>query len=314
LNNVLVPLGTFLADIFGPIFEKLSVVLTDLWNNVVVPLAGAVGSVLAVAFDALADTFNWVTEQIEPMLKILNQVWNDTLKPMADFVWDVFYPVFEEAFTLIGELIGDIGEIFSGLIEFVSGVFTGNWKNAWTGIKDIFTGIWDTLEDVVRSPLNAVLALFEGVANGIIDAWNYIKESINSISFDIPDWVPSWAGGGSHFGFNLEMSSHVSIPRFEIGGYPDKASLFWAGENGVPEMLGTVGGKTAVAGGEEITGIREEIRSTADEEIALLRQQNQLLQAILQKEFGITQNDIGKSARNYAKEYFDRTGKPAYVF
>lgn len=79
-------------------------------------------------------------------------------------------------------------------------------------------------------------------------------------------------------------------------------------------MLGTVGGKTAVAGGAEITGIRDAIYSTSQQELQMLREQNQLLRGILEKEYGISQNDIGKAARNYAKDYSRRTGREAYSF
>ena len=87
-----------------------------------------------------------------------------------------------------------------------------------------------------------------------------------------------------------------------------------AGENGVPEIAGTVGGKTAVAGGAEITGIRDEIRSASMQEIGLLRQQNALLQGILQKETGISYKDIGKASQRYAQDYYNRTSKNAYQF
>lgn len=101
---------------------------------------------------------------------------------------------------------------------------------------------------------------------------------------------------------------------YAAGGFPEPYSIFAAGERGKAEILGTVGGKTAVAGGEEITGIREAVYSTSEQEIELLREQNRLLQGILNKEFGISQNDIGKAARNYSREYFNRTGNPAYDF
>ena len=109
----------------------------------------------------------------------------------------------------------------------------------------------------------------------------------------------------------------ANVPKFsgyEKGGYPQKYSLFMAGENGIPEIAGTVGGKPAVAGGAEITGIKDAINSTSAQEVSLLRQQNQLLQAILQKNFGITTSDIGKAARDYGREYYNRTGDNAYVF
>lgn len=106
----------------------------------------------------------------------------------------------------------------------------------------------------------------------------------------------------------------VKSKAYASGGFPDKSSFFFAGENGVPELLGTVGGKTAVAGGVEITGIKDAITDTSQQEIELLRQQNQLLQGILNKEFGISKTEIGKASRSYAKEYFNRTGKDAYSF
>lgn len=95
---------------------------------------------------------------------------------------------------------------------------------------------------------------------------------------------------------------------------PQKYSICIAGENGIPEIAGTVGGKSAVAGGAEITGIKDSIYDTSQREIALLRQQNQLLQGILNKDLSISQNDIGSSARKYAREYFKRTGKPAFDY
>ena len=103
----------------------------------------------------------------------------------------------------------------------------------------------------------------------------------------------------------------------DLGGFA--ASTFKRGIDfiNIPTTLlamvdSSVGGKTAVAGGAEITGIKDEIRNTANEEIALLRQQNALLQALLQKDYGITTNDIGKAAQTYSREYMRRTGKPAF--
>mgnify|MGYP004471785719 FL=1 len=107
----------------------------------------------------------------------------------------------------------------------------------------------------------------------------------------------------------------ISIPRFDTGGYvPSRYTMIMAGENGVPEIAGTVGGKTAVAGGVEITGIKDAINATAQQEIALLKQNNQLLQGILEKEFGITSDQIGIAARQYGQEQFNQKHKNVYVF
>lgn len=101
---------------------------------------------------------------------------------------------------------------------------------------------------------------------------------------------------------------------YAMGGFPEPYSIFAAGERGRAEMLGTVGGKTAVAGGEEITGIRDAVNTASQQEVMLLREQNRLLQRILDKEFGITKEEIGRAARDYSEDYFNRTGNPAYTF
>lgn len=104
----------------------------------------------------------------------------------------------------------------------------------------------------------------------------------------------------------------LNVVPYATGGLPQTGSLFYAGEAGA-ELLGTMNGKTTVASNGEITGISDTIRQTSSEEIQLLRQQNQLLQGILQKEFGISKNDLFRSVRSSASEYHKMTGNPAFA-
>lgn len=290
-NGVLAPFGTFLENILKPAIQIVSDILTVLWKNVVVPLAQALGSVLGAAFDAIVDTMNFVVEQVKPVIEVFNFLWNNVLSPLVMHLWNDFKPQFETVFTFIKGLISSLKFVFSGLIEFISGIFTTNWKKSWEGIKDIFKGIW-----------NGIVSIAEGALNLIIDGINFFMEgfSISTKYFtgmEIPD-IP-----------------HITIPKFETGGYvPSRYTMFMAGENGVPEIAGTVGGKTAVAGGVEITGIKDAINATAQQEIALLKQNNQLLQGILEKEFGITTDQIGIAARQYGQEQFNQKHKNVYVF
>ena len=81
-------------------------------------------------------------------------------------------------------------------------------------------------------------------------------------------------------------------------------------------------GKSVVANNMQITeGIstavyrgNQESNALLREEITLLQRQNELLLGILEKEFGITRDDIGKNARAWAKDYYNRTGNEAYSF
>lgn len=191
-----------------------------------------------------------------------------------------------------------------------------NIKEQWNGIKKGTKRLAVSFRDSVSSKLKKVKKAWDSIVGNakklsvtftdnftapLKRAWNSIADSINSMVDKIP----------------VVGKKIASVPRFqgyENGGYPQKYSLFMAGENGIPEIAGTVGGKTAVAGGAEITGIRDAIYSTSQQEIEYLREQNQLLQGILAKEFGISKNDIGKASRSYARDYYNRTGKEAYSF
>lgn len=294
-NGVLVPFGTFLGNILKPAIQIVSDILTVLWKNVVVPLAQALGSVLGAAFDAIVDTMNFVVEQVKPVIEVFNFLWDNVLSPIVTHLWEDLKPAFETVFNAIGNIIKNLGTKLKGLINFVSGVFTGNWRKAWDGIKDIFKGTFNNLVSIAEGCVNLII---DGI-NAFIDGFGLISGISEAIGISFkPVQIPK-----------------INIPRFDTGGYvPSRYTMIMAGENGIPEIAGTVGGKTAVAGGAEITGIKDAIISTAQQEIALLKQNNQLLQGILEKEFGITSDQIGIAARQYGQEQFNQKHKNVYVF
>ena len=98
--------------------------------------------------------------------------------------------VIESAARSIKQVISGITKVFNGILDFISGVFTGNWKKAWEGVKNIFGGAFQALAGLCKVPINAVI----GIINSAI-------EGINSISVDIPDGIP--LVGGKHIGFSI---------------------------------------------------------------------------------------------------------------
>ena len=94
--------------------------------------------------------------------------------------------------------------ILGGIIEFITGVFTGDWEKAWEGVKKIFKGIW-----------NSIIMVIESAINLIIKGINWMISKLNTIHFSIPDWVPII--GGTSFGINIPLVSEVSLPRLATG-------------------------------------------------------------------------------------------------
>ena len=94
--------------------------------------------------------------------------------------------------------------ILGGIIEFLTGVFTGYWEKACEGVKKIFKGIW-----------NSIIMVIESAINLIIKGINWLIDKLNKIHFEIPDWVPLI--GGKSFGINIPLVSEVSLPRLATG-------------------------------------------------------------------------------------------------
>ena len=90
----------------------------------------------------------------------------------------------------LNNIISGVLTIFDGLTTFISGVFTGNWRKAWEGIKTIFKGVFDSLAALCKAPINAVIGIINGAISGI-----------NKLNISIPDWVPGL--GGKSFGINI---------------------------------------------------------------------------------------------------------------
>lgn len=271
-NGVLVPFGTFLGNILKPAIQIVTDILTVLWKNVVVPLAQALGSVLGAAFDAIVDTMNFLVEQVKPVIEVFNFLWDNVLSPIVTHLWEDLKPAFETVFNAIGNIIKNLGTKLKGLINFVSGVFTGNWRKAWDGIKDIFKGTFNNLVSIAEGCVNLII---DGI-NAFIDGFGLISGISEAIGISFkPVQIPK-----------------ISIPRFDTGGYvPSRYTMIMAGENGVPEIAGTVGGKTAVAGGVEITGIKDAINTTAEAQMRMMQQEIDLLKQLLAKETSVNIGD-----------------------
>jgi len=295
-TQILVPLGTLLGSVLKPVIELLASVLTNLWHNVVVPIAQGIGSIVVSAIQMCIGIINDLIAIFSPLIEVITALWETTLKPVVNWLVGTLKPIVDTVFTFIKDMINSVADVLSGLINFITGVFTLNWEKAWSGVASVFKGIF-----------NAMIGFLEGTVNLVIDLLNGLFSGINKLIGSV----------GNKIGLDIAIPliEHFHVERFEFGGFPDQGSLFVAGETyGQSEWVGNINGRTGVASGKEITGIADAIYQTSAQEMEIMRSQNQYLYEILQKEFGISQKEVGQAARTYAKEFYDRTGKSAYQF
>lgn len=244
---------------------------------------------------------NWFNESVKPWFS--TERWSElgeNIKQSLSDKWDSFTqwwsgtgipswwngnvsPWFtKEKWQNFGETIkSSLKDKWTSFTLWWSGIGFAKW---WNNVKSYFTtekwtwsGIKDGLSNAWNNAIEAVKQIWNRFANWINDKLNFSWDPVVVLGKEL---VP---GGSVNLG---------RIPTFETGGYvPSRYTMFMAGENGVPEIAGTVGGKTAVAGGAEITGIKEAINSTAEAQMRMMAEEISLLKQLLAKETSVNIGD-----------------------
>ncbi len=172
---------------------------------------------------------------IEALIKVFEFLWRNVFKPLAEFVGGVFVAVFDNMFKSISSIIEGLKNIFIGLMNFITGVFTGDWERAWEGVKQIFKGVFDSLWGIVKAPFNL-----------IIDGINWIIDGLNKLSITVPDWVkyiPGLSGlAGKTWGINI-----APITPLAKGGITNGPMIALVGDN--------PGGREVVSPLDDLTDI-----------------------------------------------------------
>ena len=216
-QSVIVPVGKVLIDILKVAFEGVSYSVEWLWKYVLKPLGEFLIAVLGPIFKVVAKILiNVFKFAVEALITVFEFLWYDVFKPLIQWLGDTFKPVFEDIGEGIRLIIGGLQKTFEGLIEFITGVFTGDWDRAWNGVKTVFEGVFDSLYGIVKAPLNL-----------IIRAINKVIDGVNKFRIDIPDWAAKIADiagfkGGS-IGFNIPK-----IPELATGAITGVNNPFMA--------------------------------------------------------------------------------------
>lgn len=161
----------FAVEKTAPVIGKLSSAFTEVAAAISTRIAGIIAFVQMI----------WTA--VEPVISKVVVILKDTLGPIIE-------ATIQNAITWFGNFINTAKEVFGGLmttlggiIDFIAGVFTGNWSKAWEGIKSIFSGIFTSITAIAKSVINGVIGIINGAISGI-----------NKLGITIPDWIPVLGG------------------------------------------------------------------------------------------------------------------------
>lgn len=163
-------------------------------------------------FQHMQESLARLRERFEPILKVVMEV--------GKVVWDVFGEglgiIFGTAAAVVASYIDYIAKTIDslilagqGVVDFITGVFTGDWDKAWNGLKEIFQGAWG----YITAPVEAFIGLLDRVVAGIEKVIGKAA-SVDSVSLSLPD--------NARDGLNA-VSRGVPIARRGYGGVPMRA-------------------------------------------------------------------------------------------
>ena len=252
-ENVIIPI----VDFFKGLWEDVSTFFKNLWEAI------------KVVWNVVATWFN--ENVVQPVVGFFKKVWED-VSGFFSALWEDIKIVWETVSTWFNE----------NIIEPVKTAF----ETACTVIGSFFTALWLGIRQGVAKAMN-------GVISGVESAINWVVRGINNLIGGF-DKVVQWAAdviGADWGGISILQEvkfNRIAIPTFATGGFPNSGQAFIARENGIPEMVGTIGRRTAVANNDQIVeSIAVGVADANSEQNILLREQNSLLRALLEKDTGV---------------------------
>lgn len=270
----------------------LNTVLT-VWNENIKPILDE----WAARFDTL-----W-SEHLQPMVNAflgfigrliegLSMLWNNILVPFFSWIYENVVPiliptiqaigsVFMHVFGIISDILNGAYQLFSGLIDFIVGVFTGNWETAWSGVKEIFSGIWtaisgffegiwNSIKDMVAGSIESIKNVINTALNTISSVWNSVWNGIKNFVSNIWNGIKNiFSGAGSWF-TNIFQQSYNGITRV-FSNISNFFSGIWNSIKNTFSNLGTsIGNAISGAVKSGINGVISLIERTINSAINLI--------------------------------------------
>jgi|GEM_PF-1132658 len=201
------------TEIFQPIIGKALEMLTNLWDNHIRGMLEAVREFVGKMYTAALDIFN---KFISPVVQWLTTLFGPTFR-------EVFGAVIDTVGSIIAVIV-DVGkmvfQVLGGIIDFIAGVFTGDWSRAWNGIKTIFGSVWDFAKGAFVKFVNFIIDGINTMIKGILAPINALIKGWNATIGKVTGQIP------------MITLSIPKIPELATGGIIERPTIAMLGEQG----------------------------------------------------------------------------------
>ncbi len=258
VGTVFSDIGTYLSDwwesdgssVFSNIcsmFTNIGTTLMNVYNEWIKPAWDAIVDVFQSAWKSyLKPIFEKIVSFFGKLGDCISAIWNNFLSPIVNYLVKTFGPiltnifsavggVFKTVFSIVGDVVCGILDALGGLLDFITGVFTGDWEKAWNGIKSFFKGIWDAIWGIIKGAINLIIDGINLLWTGIYNAISAIVNAIGGVAGAIGDVF------GKDWSFSMPKKAPL-IPKLAKGGLVKAPTLAVVGDNpgassGNPEVV-----------------------------------------------------------------------------
>lgn len=213
ISSIITAVGTVVGVITGTVIPAITGFVATVGIVPIAIVAAAAAIIAAIA--VFGDQIKAVLQGVDDFLQgVFATDWTNIFGPVLGEALNVF-------FANVKNIWDSIKMVFDGIIDFIRGAFTSDWERAWTGVKEIFGGIFNGLKAVAKAPLNAII----GMVNMAISGINAVIGGLNKIP-------------------GVDIGQIGKIPYLAKGGILSRGSAV-VGEAG-PELLTMSAGRAVV--------------------------------------------------------------------
>lgn len=194
--------------------------VTETWESMkttAIEIWGTVSSNLSEKWETLKTDASTKFDEIKSNV---SEAW-ENLKSDTSDKWNTIK-------SNLSELWGETKENASDTFGTIKDSITDSWNE----LKENTSTVWDQIKNVIKNPINAIIGFINKLTSGVVEGINGMTSALNSVSFDVPDWVPGIGGG--KFGFNIPQISVPQIPMLATGAVFRGGNPFMAIVNDQP--------------------------------------------------------------------------------
>lgn len=176
LVNALAPVFETIIALLQPIIEAILPVLMTLIDTlapIVMQLVNAFLPLLEPILALITPLLSLISTILPPLMELLSVLITYAIKPL-EFALAALLPAIQGVVGMLSDVLAPVityvQQFLQGLITFLTGVFTGNWKKAWEGMQQIVAAVWNGIVGIVKGVINGVISLINGMigqVNGI---------------------------------------------------------------------------------------------------------------------------------------------------